>query len=97
MAECRERGVLAVWVLIPRVGKPIARADRERLVELAKRSGFAIVADLSDGFDGLDPADLAVAPNDFHPNARGHRILADRIDATLSREPSWRARLEGSR
>jgi len=97
VAECRDRKVLAAWILIPRVGKPIAQADRERLVALAKSSGFAIVADLSDAFDGIEPADLAIAPNDFHPNARGHRILADRIAKALSAAPSWDAWTEGRR
>ena len=97
VGECRERNVLAAWILIPRVGKPIARADRERLVGLARSSGFAIVADLSDAFDGVDPADLAIAPDDFHPNARGHRLLADRIAKALGSDPSWQARTEGRR
>ena len=81
--ECRARGVLPVWVLIPRVGKPIDRDDRARLVALAKASGFAEVFDLSDSFDGIAAEDLAIAPDDFHPNARGHRILADRMAAAI--------------
>lgn len=97
VAECRERGVVPVWVLIPRVGKPIAPADRARLIASANSAGFAVVADVSDGFDGLDPTELAIAPNDFHPNARGHRILANRIDAALSADPTWRALMEGRR
>ncbi len=97
VTECRERGVVPVWVLIPRVGKPIAPADRARLIASANSAGFAVVADVSDGFDGVDPADLAIAPNDFHPNARGHRLLADRIDAALSADPTWRALTEGRR
>ena len=97
VAECRERGVVAVWVLIPRVGKPIAPADRARLIAAARSAGFAVVADVSDGFDGFDPGDLAIAPNDFHPNARGHRVLAERIDAALAADPVWRGVMEGRR
>ena len=50
--------------------------DRARLVDLARAAGFTAVVDLSDAFDGLDPAALAIGPDDFHPNARGHAILA---------------------
>jgi lysophospholipase L1-like esterase len=81
--DARARGIDAVWLLLPRVGKPVARADRDRLTSLARAGGFAAVVDLCDAFDGIDPATLAIGPDDFHPNARGHAILARRIDAAL--------------
>ncbi len=80
---CRSKGVDSVWLLLPRVGKPTPTPDRVRLVELAKASGFTHVVDLSDAFDGLDPASLAIGPDDFHPNAAGHEILARRLDEAL--------------
>jgi lysophospholipase L1-like esterase len=83
VAECLERNVLPVWVLIPRVGKPMPPADRTRLVELARSSGFAVVVDVSDAFEGIDPAELAISADDFHPNVRGHRILAGKIEKAL--------------
>jgi hypothetical protein len=75
-AECRSRGVPAVWVLVPRVGKPVDPAERYRLVDLARASGFTKVIDACDAYDGADPRDLAVAPDDFHPNAEGHARIA---------------------
>jgi hypothetical protein len=86
-AECRSRGVPAVWVLIPRVGKPADPAERRRLVATAHGAGFSAVVDASDVFDGADPAGLAVAPNDFHPNAEGHARIARRLDEALSALP----------
>ena len=83
VAECRERDVLPVWVLIPRVGKPMPPADRSRLVELARSSGFAAVVDISDAFEGIDSTELAISADDFHPNARGHQILAGKIEKAL--------------
>jgi hypothetical protein len=83
VAECREHDVLPVWVLIPRVGKPMPPEDRTRLVALARSSGFAVVIDVSDAFEGIEPAELAISADDFHPNARGHRILADKIEKAL--------------
>jgi hypothetical protein len=78
--DCRSRGVPSVWLLLPRVGKTTPRADRDRLVALARSAGFSKIVDLSDAFDGLDPAPLAIGPDDFHPNAIGHARLADRLD-----------------
>jgi hypothetical protein len=81
--DCRSRGVVSVWLLLPRVGKPSPLADRERLVRLARSAGFSRIVDLSDAFDGLDPVGLAIGPDDFHPNAQGHARLADRLDEAL--------------
>ncbi len=97
VAECRDRGVTAAWVLIPRVGKPIDPKERRTLIKLAHTAGFRIVIDLSDTFDGLDPAALAIAPNDFHPNARGHALLAKKLESALRSRPEWPAILEGVR
>jgi hypothetical protein len=81
--ECKARGVPAIWVLIPRVGKPADPTDRKRLMKLAKASGFTEFIDIADAFDGLDPASIAVSPNDFHPNEIGHARLARRLEAAL--------------
>ena len=51
------------------------------LVALARAAGFTAVVDLSDAYDGLDPAALAIGPDDYHPNADGHARLARRLDA----------------
>jgi hypothetical protein len=87
VAECRARGVPAAWVLLPRVGKATDPGERRRLLDAARRAGFDPVIDLSDAFDGLDPAALAVAPDDYHPNADGHARLARRLHAALSARP----------
>jgi hypothetical protein len=83
VADCRERGVPAVWLLLPRVGKPVDPADRAKLVGLARSAGFDRIVDVSDAFDGLPASMLAIGADDFHPNARGHVELAHRIDAAL--------------
>jgi len=84
VADCRSRGVPSVWLLLPRVGKTAPTGDRARLADLARFAGFSAIVDLSDAFDGLGPADLAISPDDFHPNARGHAILARRLGAALT-------------
>ena len=42
---------------------------------------------MTDAFDGLDPARLAVDRDDFHPNAMGHARLAQRLDLALRALP----------
>jgi lysophospholipase L1-like esterase len=86
-ADARDRGVPIGWVLLPRVGRPIDDTEHRLLLELAHRAGFDRVVDLSDAFDGLDPDSIAVGPNDYHPNAEGHAILARRLEAVLADLP----------
>ena len=97
VAECRSRGAKAAWVLIPRVGRPVDPAERDSLVAMARSAGFARVIDLSDRFDGIEADDLAIAPNDFHPNARGHAILAEGLRSALATRDGWRTPTEGPR
>jgi hypothetical protein len=61
----------------------VGPAEYRRLLELARAAGFSAVVDLSDTFDGRDPATLAIHPSDFHPNAEGHALLARRIAGAL--------------
>ena len=82
-ADCRARGVPCLWVLIPRVGRVVDPAEHRRLLDLARAAGFTAVVDVSDAFDGFDPADLAIHPSDFHPNAEGHALLARRLAEAL--------------
>ncbi len=86
-SACKARGVPVIWVLIPRVGKPMDPVEREQLVSLARESGFSSIIDASDAYDGADQSTLAVAPNDFHPNAEGHARIARRLDDALSYFP----------
>jgi hypothetical protein len=75
-ADCRARGVPSVWVLIPRVGKLADPVERQGLVALARSAGFDAVVDACDAYAGADATELAIAPNDFHPNAEGHARIA---------------------
>jgi len=93
-ADCRARGVPAIWVLIPRVGKATSPAERDRLIDLARRSGFSEVLDLTGTFDGLDPETLAINPDDYHPNAGGHARLARSLEVALTARAELRRLLE---
>jgi hypothetical protein len=86
-ADCRAHRVPIIWVLIPRVGRPLEPTAHRRLLETAQAAGFTRVVDASDAYNGLDPGRLAVEPDDFHPNALGHARLAAQIDLALGALP----------
>jgi lysophospholipase L1-like esterase len=65
------------------VGKSAEPDERERMLASARNAGFAPIVDLTDTYEGLDPAALAIGPDDFHPNADGHARLARRLEAAL--------------
>jgi hypothetical protein len=88
-AEASKRGIPIVWFLIPRVGKANDAQDRRDLIARARSAGFDPVVDLSHLFDGVDPAALAVSPNDYHPNADGHARIAEGLFQAL-RSPAGR-------
>lgn len=84
---CQAWGIPSVWVLLPRIGRPSDDGERRRLVELARRSGFTHVFDLSDVFDGREPETIAVSPRDYHPNTAGHARIASRLIEIFTAEP----------
>ncbi|MFO0954411.1 MAG: hypothetical protein U0835_25275 [Isosphaeraceae bacterium] len=77
----------SVWVLIPRVGRPIDPEEKAGLLRAARGAGFDAVVDASDVYDGADPKDLAISPSDFHPNAEGHSRIARALDDALASFP----------
>jgi hypothetical protein len=80
--------VPCVLVLVPRVGRGATAGERRHVLEVARQVGFARIVDLTDAYDGIDPADLAIGPDDFHPNADGHARLARRLAAELGEVPA---------
>jgi hypothetical protein len=75
---CRAAGVRPVWVLLSTPGYPAMKADNETLLRLAREAGFDVV-DLSRLYDGFDVRTLQRSKWDFHPNARGHQLIADTL------------------
>jgi lysophospholipase L1-like esterase len=86
VADCHGRGIPCVLILVPRVGKAVLPSERQHVLTVARAAGFTQVVDLTDVYDGLDPAALAIGPNDFHPNADGHARLARRLFTVLGQQ-----------
>jgi hypothetical protein len=81
--RCRQQGSRPVWVFLPQVNdrspwqKEIAQVRR-----IAEEAGFAII-DLRDVYDGYPVAAVSLAEWDNHPNALGHRYVAERLYTAL--------------
>lgn len=84
--ECRQRGVLAVWVYLPMPGFTDTPAISKFFRLLAEEGGFLVV-DLSDWAGQYRPGELKRGERDEHPNALGHRLIAGRLYEELHRRP----------
>jgi hypothetical protein len=76
--DCLDRGILPVWLYIPAPNNATDDPRVAPLREMAQRAGFVTV-DLGDVYQGVDPRSLWIADWDYHPNADGHRLIADRL------------------
>jgi hypothetical protein len=82
-----EHGITPVWVYLPMVRESWTEQQLAKQIRAAREAGFEIW-DLSDAFEGHDPSSLLIAEWDKHPNAMGHRLIADRLLASF-REHEW--------
>lgn len=79
----RDSGATPVWIYLPRITERDPANDIvDRLHNAAAEAGFLTV-DLRGVFDGVQVDDLAVAPWDMHPNAIGHRMIAEYLSELL--------------
>ena len=46
-----------------------------------------MTVNLADWADGYSPAEVTLSPGDHHANALGHRLLAERLFATIRARP----------
>ncbi|MFN0179887.1 MAG: SGNH/GDSL hydrolase family protein [Gemmatimonadales bacterium] len=84
--RCRERGIHPVFIYLPATRTVRPEEAFARSAPLAREAGFATV-DLSTVYDGPPLEEIVVAPYDFHPNQRGHRIIADLLYEQLRARP----------
>jgi hypothetical protein len=78
--RCRERGVVPVLACIPHTKQiePEKRAAVERQMALAREAGMVVV-DMTGAYEGVDLSSIWITAWDSHPNALGHRLMADRL------------------
>jgi hypothetical protein len=80
----RQRGICPAFVFMPMVPQLAYEAGGVE-VRLAAEAGF-VPLDLMHVYDGADRSTLWVAEWDAHPNARAHKLMADRLYDLLRRD-----------
>jgi hypothetical protein len=79
---CRENGWRCIYAYTP---MPFERLNPELQVELlgyAKAGGLETL-DLGDVYDAHDERELIITEWDYHPNLKGHQIIAERLHKEL--------------
>jgi hypothetical protein len=75
---CHANGITPVYVFLPRVEEFRAGAQRPFLLETAEEAGFYVL-NIANLYGGQDREALKVSPTDYHPNPRGHGMIAQRL------------------
>ncbi|MGI9077243.1 MAG: hypothetical protein ACR2G6_07935 [Gemmatimonadaceae bacterium] len=82
---CRERGVRPYYLYLTTPdGVGASETNLAKLTGIATEAGLTVI-NLADIYDGHDLQTVQVASWDRHPNARGHRLIADRLYTELAR------------
>jgi lysophospholipase L1-like esterase len=76
--ESRKRGIWPVYILLPMTYERLKKAEIEEDINMARSAGFTTI-DLSDVYNLQDPESLYIAQWDKHPNAKGHRLIAEHL------------------
>jgi D-alanyl-lipoteichoic acid acyltransferase DltB (MBOAT superfamily) len=80
--ESRARGIRPVWIFLPLIPEGSWQEVSAETRASAGAAGFEMI-DLSGVFEGREAADISLAEWDSHPNALGHRLLAERLFTQL--------------
>ena len=85
MAEdARDLGAKPVWVYVPSIKRYEGpKTDAAELRDIAREAGFLTIS-LEELFKGQDIERLWLREWDQHPNALGHRLIADRLEEVLT-------------
>lgn len=79
-------GIRTVWIMLPQVRDGNWQEETPQAIQAARDAGFQVI-DLSDVYRGHDIATLRLAAWDDHPNALGHRLVAERLYRELAAAP----------
>ena len=83
---CRGNGVRPVWVFLPTLEMHGVPSEIAWLPEMAREAGFEVI-ELFGVYGGEDLFSLRIADWDYHPNVRGHQLIAERLFAELAARP----------
>ena len=82
----RARGATPVWLFLSLPGYEVIDDTPARMAKFAAEAGF-VIFDLSDVYQGHELAKLQYAAWDQHPNALGHRVIAEQMYQRLQTRP----------
>jgi hypothetical protein len=74
----RAVGAVPVFVFLPLTDKEFASEELQRLTTQAEDAG-GIVLVMKDPYEGYELEELKIAEGDNHPNALGHRLIANAL------------------
>ncbi len=83
----REAGAVPIWVFLPSLEIRGDAEDIEWMFDMAREAGFEVI-NLAGLWEGRDLFTLRVADWDYHPNVRGHALIADRLHEALLERPA---------
>ncbi len=78
VAICKQNDIKPIWVHIPNVKPTNVNPKYDLVRQIAQDVGFYCIG-FPDLYSGMDTNDLRIAPNDNHPNVKGHQIIADTL------------------
>jgi hypothetical protein len=76
--ETKQLGATPIFVIMPRIVGVDEPEQTLWQIEIANSAGFTVL-DLSDVYSGTNTDDILLASWDWHPNAAGHQLIADRF------------------
>lgn len=85
VARAQEKGIVPIWVFVPTLESPLNIQEKASLEQTAQAAGFVTI-DLSNLYEGQDISSLIVAEWDKHPNAKGHRLIAEHLYQALQQK-----------
>lgn len=77
-AQARQHNATPVLVFLPQVREGTWQEETADILRIASEAGF-IILDLSDVYQAQDISSIRLAEWDDHPNAHGHKLIADRL------------------
>lgn len=83
---CAVHWVRCLFSLVPTPTWPNSRAAGPGMAKAAVASGFQVL-NIDSVFEGGDSRVLTVAPWDYHPNAKAHAMIADRLFDAITSQP----------
>ncbi|MEK6259441.1 MAG: SGNH/GDSL hydrolase family protein [Planctomycetota bacterium] len=87
MAACRVAGVQVLYVYLPAPGDHNLPFDPRICLSMAAEAGIE-TADLSTWWGDRSPVEVLLGKADYHPNALGHRLLAEALEEILRQRPA---------